>query len=1102
MTDFEKQFAQIAAGLNIDDRPTAEHKKMLRQQMLAACKDVASNKTAARIQPLWRKNMKSKAAQGAIAAMVIIGVLFGIYQITGSIDGAAPAFADVVNNVLAQKWVYMFEEDRNSGMIAAEWWYNPREQKVFLKSKEQNGAAIIDLKRNEMIQYHSGTIRIHSFIDDIEEARKQVGEVLPMINGLLEPQEHKGAVITQKRARYNGISAWLYEIELTYPNGGPFTTQHKWLVDTQTDLPIVCEYSTRVESRRYAFDYTDIGPEDIYALGVPGDAEIEDYRPNSETRGLIDTINQVKAEQYQSYAAIIADHDGLPEYFIVRQGDRRRWEEFDTFGLSTEEKEHYLQGIGDSFDSLYQWILNPQNAVLRESISIGDSNFEYNVGWSANKEGYFSMNTHPEPEEDDEFERFCWDGMPYGTIIEDEYSRENGVICVENEYNKRYYDPGHNYLCVREIRKERDYLGRDLPEFEVTPGGILYPTSFGQGGEKRYRIYVKDLDDSLIVLLDPSLLPNYIDHRKLTREIIDKRNADAGPDTPAVTEYTGFTPLHMAIYRKDIDRVKQYLDEGADVEPDSDTGATPMELATASGSLELVKLLHEHGADFISNDQQKRSCLGLAAENRSLDIVQYMLGFNVDVNAVYKEGNTALYYAAVNSDIPMVRTLIEHGAAIDPLNEDGYTPLEKATESYIEKVDYSPLDNETIQQYQQTIRLLVGSGADINGWRDDRHMGARITILLQAVWRFDRNDRYSQQHIELIQFLLELGANPNLMTPQRSPLHEALSRSHLRYDIAEVLLDHGADPWVLPETVSRPGRTNYLEWAKALFREKEMNSLLYPYMKDGFIESNKVRVEAAQKVIKAILSDDAQAKQELCMDHPHIYQPWSRWEQLIKEDYTGHEELLDEMTPGWYTLGGFGEVFVPLPAGSQDECVVLGFFQYPDGGLKCMNYRKMEKMPEPQEYILTLDVESFESFTNLIYEQYGLTENLKARGSASSTSDGNCITGQLVFEVRENQLYVTCTDKSWSNRWCVLTSDSVKHYRRDNLDIWNKYTLSQKDKKLQVLFEPLKCTITSSEKTCTFTLENGQILYDDGSRTVAAEKFTVNMPEVEVEANE
>ena len=136
MTDFEKQFAQIAAGLNIDDRPTAEHKKMLRQQMLAACKDVASNKTAARIQPLWRKNMKSKAAQGAIAAMVIIGVLFGIYQITGSIDGAAPAFADVVNNVLAQKWVYMFEEDRNSGMIAAEWWYNPREQKVFLKSKE------------------------------------------------------------------------------------------------------------------------------------------------------------------------------------------------------------------------------------------------------------------------------------------------------------------------------------------------------------------------------------------------------------------------------------------------------------------------------------------------------------------------------------------------------------------------------------------------------------------------------------------------------------------------------------------------------------------------------------------------------------------------------------------------------------------------------------------------------------------------------------------------------------------------------------------------------------------------------------------------------
>ena len=1045
---------------------------------------------------VWRLINHRSIIKPAIAAAILIGVILISYYSKDSISITTPAFSKIIDNTLAQKWVYMFEEDRQAGQILAEYWYNPSQQKVFFKSNGQNGAAIIDLKKYEMTEYYNGTIIIKNFIDDIEGIRRQVGEMLPMIDGLLEPQEKKGAVITEKRAKYNGKPAWFYEIEITIPRPKPFTYQYSWLVDTTTNLPIICEYITPVTSKRYAFDYIDSGPEDIYTLGAPIDSMIKDYRPNPEIRVLIDKINQVKTKQYHSFAAIIVGSNGFPENFVVRKGNKIRSEEFNTFGLWNEEKQKYLQGMGDSFDSIYQWMKNPENAVLYERISISDDNYEYTVNFRKEKEPAFWMGVHPNV--DDRFEWFCWDGMPYGTIIEDEYSRENGVICVENEYHKRYYDPNHNYLCVREIRKERSYLGRDIDEFAVTPGGILYPTSFGQGegNEKRWHIYVTDLDDSLKQLLDPSSLPGYIDHRKLTREIIDKRNASADPNIPAVTEYTGFTPLHIAIYRKDIEKVKRYLDEGQEVEPDTDTGATPMELAVASGSLELVKLLHEHGADFYSNDEQKRSCLGLAAESRSLDIVQYMLGLNADVNAVYKEGNTALYYAALNGDVSIVRILIEHGAAIDPVNKDDCTPLEKAAENYIKEGDSFHANKDNIQLYQQTISLLVDAGADINRWRNDRASGTRMTVLLQAVTKLGMDRQNTKQHAELVQFLLELGANPNLMTPQKSPLYEVFTPFHSSYDIAEVLLDNGADPLVLPENISKPGQTNYLEWAKAHSREEELNGLFYPYMKDKFIESNKARVEAAKKVIKAILSDDTQAKQNLCMDHPHIYNPWPRWEQLIIKDYTGHEELLDKIIPGWYTLDGFGEVFVPFPGDSTEECIVLGFFQNPDGVLKCMSYKKIEKMPQPQEYILSLNVESFESFTNFIYDQYGLTEKLKVGGSASSTSKGDCITGQLVFEVHDNQLHVTCNEDSWNNRWCVLTSNYVKHYRRNTLDIYNKYTLNQKNKKLQVTFEPMKCTIESVDKKYTFTLDNGKVVLDDGKKSMLAEKFTVNMPEV------
>ena len=106
MANYEKQFEQIASGLNINDRPNAEHKKTLRQQMLAACEKAASDKPAPRIQPIWSKIMKSNITKSAAAAIIIIGALTGIYQLTGSIDGASIAFADVIEAMKNVSWMH------------------------------------------------------------------------------------------------------------------------------------------------------------------------------------------------------------------------------------------------------------------------------------------------------------------------------------------------------------------------------------------------------------------------------------------------------------------------------------------------------------------------------------------------------------------------------------------------------------------------------------------------------------------------------------------------------------------------------------------------------------------------------------------------------------------------------------------------------------------------------------------------------------------------------------------------------------------------------------------------------------------------------------
>lgn len=219
---------------------------------------------------IWKQIMKSRITKLAAAAVIMVGVLWMLHYFGGGMDMSRPAFAEVVENLLSQKWVYMFEEDRKSGTISAEYWYNPREQKVFFKSHTADGAFLFDLTIQKKTEYRNGTITISS-LSDFHDAHSWLSKRFPMINSLLESYEEKGAVITQRPAMYNKKRAWLYEIELTLPDGSDTRThQHTWLVDTNNNLPIICEYKdfisrkqdesykeTVIHSSRWAFDYSD-----------------------------------------------------------------------------------------------------------------------------------------------------------------------------------------------------------------------------------------------------------------------------------------------------------------------------------------------------------------------------------------------------------------------------------------------------------------------------------------------------------------------------------------------------------------------------------------------------------------------------------------------------------------------------------------------------------------------------------------------------------------------------------------------------------------------------------------------------------------------------
>jgi ankyrin repeat protein len=1081
--------------------------------VFAALEQCDRAESAAKQPNIWSIIMKNRIARLAAAAVIIAAAITGLHYLPDPVGFTAPAFGEVIDNVLSQKWVYMFEEDRKSGQIAAEYWYDPAKRKLYAKSHTVRGNAfMLDLNFCEQYEYRDGTLTIRRR-NDFRDITGWLEQRIPMLNGLLTRYEQEGADIVQKDALYNSEAALLYEIEITLPaKGGLRTDRYSWLVDNKTHLPIICEHTyihtleyagkskqTLVHSQRYAFDYSENGPADMHDLGIPADATIVDERPTSEIQQMIDNINHLKETKYNSFAAVIVEGE-RPERLIIKDGPKMRAEYFDlaiNYSAWELKKEEYLEAMGETFEGVYQWI-RQAGILVRQQILVFDGLFSYQTNdWDIERNRPIEIghrrSTH------NEFYRYCWKWMPAGKIVDTAYSREHGLICTESEEAYNYFDPSKDYLWVR-YEKKRGEVPYEVVEFAQTAAGMWYPykirdTYYRRNTETNemipdsewVTIYAGDLNSELVKELDPQSLLNYVDHRELTQKIRMDRQQDANDEC---LEYTGFTPLHMAIYRQDFDKVRELLQKGADVEPAYDSGATPMELAVSSGNLEMVKLLFQHGADFVSNDSEKRDALGLAAKEGYYEIAEFMLDNGSSVDAVYKNRIRPLHYAAANGDIAMAEMLLGREPQFDAQDNQNRTPLYVAADSLAQRLDYPvPSEQETIQRFKDVIMRLIKNGADINVLDNEKCSAFSRSV---KVMLHDR--RNAGQQIDFLKFLLELGADPDLDAGRgnNSALWRAVDER--RYDILKMLLEGGADPWLIASPDYWPQRYNLLHCAR-IRKDDKLYELVHPHMKDRYEQTNKELVELAGRVVRASLDDDMETISSICADHPQERKPWTIWPKEIKKLYEGHEGLIYKGVPGWFTVDGLAEVYVPLAEGMEEKSVMLGFIQYPDGQWKCISYRKMNLMPEYEKDLRTYFISgsSLKEFRNYIYDQAGIPEKVAARGRGTSTLHGK-FDAKLEMSIQDGALRVDFDEESWRKHYMLLMADQVKEYAGSELRVYLKERVyGQKDYPQRVIFRPLTIIVENGDTEYVFTLSERQILLTEKGRQIRADRFVFDL---------
>jgi uncharacterized protein len=214
----------------------------------------------------------------------------------------------------------------------------------------------------------------------------------------------------------------------------------------------------------------------------------------------------------------------------------------------------------------------------------------------------------------------------------------------------------------------------------------------------------------------------------------------------------GMTPLSRACTNASAAIVQLLLDAGADPNARIATGETPIMTCASTGSADAVRALIANGADVNAKEpSEKQDALMWAAAERHPDVVRLLVEAGANPRAHTKKGFTALHFAAREGDLESVRQLLAAGVSVNIRSQ----PDEPA-----------PTGNESKDSSGsgRSAAATAGAAAPQRGPGYQSTISAGSTPLLVATVR---------GHVGLALFLLDQGADPNVLDAGFTPLHWA-----------------------------------------------------------------------------------------------------------------------------------------------------------------------------------------------------------------------------------------------------------------------------------------------------------------------------------------
>jgi uncharacterized protein len=249
-------------------------------------------------------------------------------------------------------------------------------------------------------------------------------------------------------------------------------------------------------------------------------------------------------------------------------------------------------------------------------------------------------------------------------------------------------------------------------------------------------------------------------------------------------EADGTTALHWASYRDDGESADLLIKAGANVNAANDLGATPLWTASLNGSAAMVRRLLEAGANPNAALLLGETPLMVAARSGNAEVVEQLLTRGSNVNARAARGQTALMWAVAQKHSEVVKALLARGADVHARSES-WSQIEAVSPHGVPEYNREiPYGRNTALMFAaragdlESAKLLVAAGANVN----DQDAWGISVVTLAAHSGF----------VNLVDFLLDRGADPNRSDAGFAPLHEAIMRRD--EPLVRTLLAHGADP--------------------------------------------------------------------------------------------------------------------------------------------------------------------------------------------------------------------------------------------------------------------------------------------------------------------